>query len=129
MRSLTTYTSSLLCLTLLLFLLSVSTVPAQELNYPETRMVDQIDDYHGTSVADPYRWLEDINAPEVKEWVRSRMSSPSATSKTNRRREVELPGEWRGCLIISGYIFPFAKADASSGWRTADSRIIRCLRE
>lgn len=68
MRSLTTYTSSLFCL-ILLFLLPVRTVPAQELNYPETRMVDQVDDYYGTIVADPYRWLEEINAQEVREWV------------------------------------------------------------
>ncbi|WP_162339624.1 prolyl oligopeptidase family serine peptidase [Cyclobacterium salsum] len=54
---------------ILLFLLSVNSAPAQELNYPETRMVDQVDDYHGNKVADPYRWLEDINAPEVSEWV------------------------------------------------------------
>ena len=30
-----------------------------ELNYPKTRTVDVVDDYHGTRVADPYRWLED----------------------------------------------------------------------
>ena len=38
--------------------------------YPETRTVDQRDDFHGTEVADPYRWLEDQNSAEVAEWVR-----------------------------------------------------------
>lgn len=37
--------------------------------YPQTKKVTQIDDYHGVKVADPYRWLEDDNAPEVKTWV------------------------------------------------------------
>ncbi|HEU5271773.1 MAG TPA: prolyl oligopeptidase family serine peptidase [Jatrophihabitans sp.] len=38
---------------------------------PETRTVDQRDDFHGTEVADPYRWLEDPNSAEVAEWVRA----------------------------------------------------------
>lgn len=37
--------------------------------YPETRKGDVADDYFGTNVPDPYRWLEDDNAPEVEEWV------------------------------------------------------------
>lgn len=41
-----------------------------KLTYPETRKDESvIDDYHGTQVADPYRWLEDDNADEVKDWV------------------------------------------------------------
>jgi prolyl oligopeptidase len=40
-------------------------------SYPETRTVDQRDDFHGTEVADPYRWLEDQNSPEVAAWVRA----------------------------------------------------------
>jgi prolyl oligopeptidase len=42
---------------------------AKKLVYPQTKKVDVVDDYHGTQVADPYRWLEDDNAPEVKAWV------------------------------------------------------------
>ena len=37
--------------------------------YPPTRKVDHVDTYFGTAVADPYRWLEDENAPETASWV------------------------------------------------------------
>ena len=44
---------------------------AERLSYPTTKKVGQVDDYFGTKVADPYRWLEDDNAPDVKEWVQA----------------------------------------------------------
>ena len=37
---------------------------------PATRRDCVIDDYHGTKVADPYRWLENDTAPDVKEWIK-----------------------------------------------------------
>ncbi len=40
-----------------------------KLTYPEARTVDVVDDYNGVKVADPYRWLEDIDSPEVHAWV------------------------------------------------------------
>lgn len=39
------------------------------LNYPRSKVVDQIDDYHGTKIADPFRWLEDVDSPDTKQWV------------------------------------------------------------
>jgi prolyl oligopeptidase len=42
---------------------------AEKTVYPITRKVDQVDMLHGVAVADPYRWLEDANSTETKEWV------------------------------------------------------------
>jgi prolyl oligopeptidase len=39
------------------------------LRYPDTATVDQVDDYHGERIADPYRWLEDTDAPETAAWI------------------------------------------------------------
>ena len=39
------------------------------LNYPAARRGDQIDRYHGIAVADPYRWMEDIDSPQTRHWV------------------------------------------------------------
>ncbi|HET7896282.1 MAG TPA: S9 family peptidase, partial [Flavisolibacter sp.] len=42
-----------------------------QLQYPVTRKVDTVDNYFGTQVADPYRWLEDDNSDETKAWVKA----------------------------------------------------------
>jgi prolyl oligopeptidase len=47
------------------------TAPAhpQPVSYPATKKVQHMDDYHGTKVADPYRWLEDETSPETAAWI------------------------------------------------------------
>jgi prolyl oligopeptidase len=42
---------------------------AQAPTYPKPHTVEQVDDYFGTKVSDPYRWMENVDAPEVKQWV------------------------------------------------------------
>lgn len=37
--------------------------------YPETNKIDQVDSFFGTTVADPYRWLENDQADDTKAWV------------------------------------------------------------
>ena len=37
--------------------------------YPESKKIEQVDNYFGTMVADPYRWLEDENSADTKAWV------------------------------------------------------------
>jgi prolyl oligopeptidase len=41
----------------------------EPLKYPITKKVEQTDNYFGVSVADPYRWLENDTAEDVKQWV------------------------------------------------------------
>jgi prolyl oligopeptidase len=49
----------------------VGNAGAQSLPYPKTAKVSQVDDYFGTKVADPYRWMEDDTASAVKAWVQA----------------------------------------------------------
>jgi prolyl oligopeptidase len=39
------------------------------MTYPAARIAEQVDEYFGVAVADPYRWMEDVDSAEVKQWV------------------------------------------------------------
>src|SRR5262245_46529990 len=56
---------------LLSLAIGVAAVAAQEtpLNYPSAAKGPVVDDYFGTKVADPYRWMEDLNAADLKTWI------------------------------------------------------------
>jgi prolyl oligopeptidase len=53
--------------------MSTSAAPRAEhgpgLSYPVARKGETVDNYHGTAVADPYRWLEDPDSPETRAWI------------------------------------------------------------
>lgn len=59
------------------------------LDYPETRTVDVVDNYHGTEVADPYRWLEDDvrESADVADWVERQNSVTDAYLEALPARE------------------------------------------
>ena len=46
-----------------------SNAAAERFEYPKARKSDQVDEIAGTRVADPYRWLENADDPEVVAWV------------------------------------------------------------
>ncbi len=50
-------------------LLLAASISFAQLKYPETKKVTQVDEYFGTKVEDPYRWLEDDKSEETKAWV------------------------------------------------------------
>lgn len=54
---------------MLISFMTVSTLAFSQIKYPDTKKMDQQDDYFGTIVKDPYRWLEDDNSAETKAWV------------------------------------------------------------
>ncbi len=58
----------------LLFLWAIGwpgTATAQSLAYPASHGDSVIDDYHGTRVADPYRWLEQLDDPRTTDWLKA----------------------------------------------------------
>lgn len=45
--------------------------PMEKPQYPQTKTVAQVDDYFGTKIEDPYRWLENDTAQDTQEWVKA----------------------------------------------------------
>ena len=48
-----------------------STTDSEKMNYPTTKKGDVVDNYFGTPVPDPYRWLEDDKSAETAQWVKA----------------------------------------------------------
>ena len=80
------------------------------LTYPVSPKSDVVDDYHGTRVPDPYRWLENPDSPETIAWV----------DAENRLTQSVLNGPARDALIerlTRLYDFPRTSVPARRGQR------------
>jgi prolyl oligopeptidase len=54
-----------------IFVFSQCKSPTAKLKYPETKKGTETDNYFGTVIQDPYRWLENDTSSETKEWVKT----------------------------------------------------------
>jgi prolyl oligopeptidase len=62
----------------------------EKMTYPETKKIEVVDDYFGTKVSDPYRWLEDDRSPETEAWVKKQNEFTSAyLSKIGIRSKIK----------------------------------------
>ena len=61
---------------------------APTLIYPVAKKGPQVDDYHGTQVADPYRWLETLDAADTRAWI-------DAENKLSSAYLAQIPGRDR----------------------------------
>jgi prolyl oligopeptidase len=80
------------------------------LDYPTAPTADQTDDYHGTSIADPYRPLEDSDGPDSRAWI-------AAQNALTERVLGEVPGR-REIRDRLGQLWDFPRAGAP--WRRGD---------
>jgi prolyl oligopeptidase len=61
---------------------SLASLDAASVTYPSTRTVNQVDAYHGISVRDPYRWLEEVDSEETVAWVNAQRAVTESFFRT-----------------------------------------------
>ena len=79
-----------------------------KLNYPPAPRSEQVDDYHGTKIADPYRTLENADSPATQKWVEQE-------NELTFSYLAKLPGRVRPTEWASWCCWPRPPTMASSG--------------
>lgn len=64
-----------------------SATDSHTMTYPTSRTVDHVDTYHGERIADPYRWLEEIDSPDTLAWIEAENTLTFAHLDTIPQRE------------------------------------------
>ena len=74
-----------------LFLLASLLSCSGKIEYPATKEEGTVDDYNGIKIADPYRWLEDDNSEETKQWVaaQNRVTFPYLNKIPQRKKIIK----------------------------------------
>ncbi len=89
-----------------------------QFKYPVTKKVNQVDDYFGTKVSDPYRWLEYDTAADTKQWIQTEQAFTEsylskipfrASVKKQVEKMINYPRYFSG-FKVGDYIF-FSKND------------------
>ncbi|CAN5290986.1 prolyl oligopeptidase family serine peptidase [soil metagenome] len=86
---------------------------AHRLSYPETRRSTTVDLLHGEPITDPYRWLEQLDAPQVRDWIRTQNDVTQAMLRhlpgrariTARLNELSSHERVRVPWIVAGRVF------------------------
>ncbi len=91
---------------------------SSKMTYPVTKTVDVTDNYHGNTVADPYRWLEDVESDEAGDWVEAQNEVTNRYLESLPEREamrVRLEKLWNyerfGLPTHKGKVFIFSHND------------------
>ncbi len=85
-----------------------------------TRKVDAVDDYHGTKIHDPYRWLEDADTDEVRAWTSEQNAQTRAWIE--RTEAPRLRARIRQMLEIGFCAAPAIRTTSSGGRRYFHTR-------
>ncbi|PID26984.1 MAG: S9 family peptidase [Candidatus Cloacimonadota bacterium] len=80
------------------------------MNYPKTRKSNQVDDYFGVKIPDPYRHLEDDRSLETEEWVKEQNAQCEQYLNQVKGRE-ELGKQLKDLMNYPSYTTPFKKGD------------------
>lgn len=100
-------------------LLAAGAQATQPPSYPATPIKNVVDEYHGQSVSDPYRWLEDMKSAEFQQWLKAQADYTAAGLKTIPGRDAlrKRLGELLDAGVTTG------------GYHLAGSQIVYLKRE
>lgn len=102
---------------LLLAAVALTQSASGQYHYPASRIVEVSDEYFGTTIPDPYRWLEDVKSPEVTDWLKAQADYTNSVLNTipNQDKLIREFETYDAMRTIS--YFPVAKANGKYFYR------------